>query len=649
MAFDRTTSVLFLAHLAIAALLAAPRSADAQIDFTGGLGDGAFVPGASADGGLFGESVVAEPVRIKAQFVDATPNRPAVLMLTATIAPGYHVYSTTQPRGGPGATRIEVADTPDYRVIGAFDASPAPDAHIDTEVWKGLSIEEHAGVVTWFAPIRFAEGVSPTTATVKGRVRLQACQSNSCEPITLTFEAMLGPGVPLGDALAGLEGMNGEPAAAAIDTPPTQASSSSTSDVSLVGVLGAALVGGLILNLMPCVLPVIGLKVFAFAKQAGHDRGKVLAMNLAYVAGLMSVFLLLAALAAYAGYGWGELYTKSEFKIGIIALVFAMAMSFLGVWEIPIPGFAGGHAANDLQQQEGYAGAFFKGIFTTILATPCSGPLLGTAIGFTLGKPAWTTFLVFGAIGLGMASPYLLIGAFPGLVRWLPKPGAWMETFKQLMGFVLLATVIYLFYTLKSTLFVPTLTMLLAIGFGCWWIGSTPLTASATKRTAAWLGGVGTAIAVAWGAFWLNTPSTHELPWKPYSAAALAAERQSGRTVLVDFTANWCLTCKLNLKTAIDTKRVKEVIEANRVTALLGDWSDENPEVEQALESLGSRSIPLLAIYPAGKADEPIVLRDLITESQLLDALRRAGAGAANGGEIDLPEIEIGGATSPLR
>jgi cytochrome c biogenesis protein CcdA len=355
---------------------------------------------------LFGDAADAEPVRLKAQFVEATPTRPAVLMLTATIAPGYHVYATTQPKGGPGATKIEVAPSAAFRVIGAFDASPKPETHVDTEVWEGLRIEEHTGIVTWFAPIQFAEGVAPSDASIEGRVRMQACQSNTCQPVSLPFTAKIGPGVPLGDALATLDGLTGEaaPGTPTLEPAPADVVAGAPS-VSLWKVLGASFLGGLILNLMPCVLPVIGLKVFAFAKQAGHDRGKVMAMNLAYVAGLMSVFLLLAALAAYASYGWGELYTLSEFKIGITALVFAMALSFLGVWEIPLPGFAGGRAANELQQQEGYAGAFFKGIFTTILATPCSGPFLGSAIGFTLGKPAWTTFLVFSTIGLGMASP----------------------------------------------------------------------------------------------------------------------------------------------------------------------------------------------------------------------------------------------------
>ncbi|CAN0381929.1 unnamed protein product, partial [Ectocarpus sp. 4 AP-2014] len=157
----------------------------------------------------------------------------------------------------------------------------------------------------------------------------------------------------------------------------------------------------------------------------------------------MAVFMLLASLAAFASYGWGELNTHATYRIGMVVFVFAMALSFLGVWEIPLPGFAGGKGANELQQKEGFSGAFFKGAFTTILATPCSGPFLGPVFVYLISQSTAITFLMFAAIGLGMASPYLLIGAFPNLVRFLPKPGAWMETFKQLMGFVLMGTAVY--------------------------------------------------------------------------------------------------------------------------------------------------------------------------------------------------------------
>ena len=626
--------VRYLLTLALLVLVSSPSRA--QFEAPSGL-DFSGLPDPLAGG----TQRVGEPVQLSAEIAPATSDRPAFLAITATIAPGYHIYSITQPAGGPGASVIELNPSPDYQLTGEFVSTTAPKSHVDYEIWDGLTIEEHYDSVTWYAPIELAEGVDPAAITITGKTVVQACQENSCELVKPEFTARLGTGDSIATAFLGDQPQtDGDADPAAPDA----------SAGSLVTILGGAFLGGLILNLMPCVLPVIGLKVLSFAEQAGNDRGRVLAMNLAYSAGLMSVFLLLAGLAAFASYGWGELYTHAEFKIGMILLVFSMALSFLGVWEIPIPGFAGAGKANDLQQKEGYAGAFFKGVFTTILATPCSGPLLGAAIGFTLSQPAWMTFAVFGVIGLGMASPYLLIGVFPDLVKWLPKPGMWMETFKQLMGFVLMGTVVFLMWSVEEALYLPLLTTLVAVGFGCWWIGSTPLTASQTKRNTAWLGGVATSIGVGWAAFTLAAPSGHELAWSPYSSVALNTAQQQGQIVLIDFTADWCLTCKLNLKRAINTDRVKAVVEANGVAPLLADWTDENDQIEQKLAELGSRSIPLLAIYPVGQS-EPIILRDLISEDQLLEALREAGAtvdnSGAESGEVTIPEIEIGEAIAP--
>ncbi len=577
-----------------------------------------------------------EPVQIEARY-SAAEDGAGVLAITATIAPGYHIYSLTQPKGGPGAATIVLEESLTYRASQEFVAQPKPDIHIDHEVWEGLQVEEHTVSVTWFASLRLDPKADPEAAVIKGYVDLQACQASSCLPLEIPFTAKYDPTMALptvyGDGAqasaattAPLGGGSG-PGVAVTDDAPAAGSG------SLLMVLGAALLGGLILNLMPCVLPVIGLKVLSFAEQAGHDRRRVLGMNLAYSAGLISVFLLLAGLASLAqlglaneSYGWGELYTLGWFKISMVVLVFAMSLSFLGVWEIPIPGFAGAGKANDLQAKEGPGGAFFKGVFTTILATPCSGPFLGPVFAYTLAQSPLVTFLIFLFVGLGMASPYLLIGLFPGLIRWLPKPGAWMETFKQLMGFVLMGTVVYLISTLAKESYLPVLTLLVAVGFACWWIGRTPLTVGNGALKVAWLGGCSTAALVGWLAFAMVTPSDKELPWQPYSSAALTVAQQSGKPVLVDFTADWCLTCKLNLKRAINTDKVKAVVESNGIIPLLADWTNRDNDIKQAIEALGSRSIPLLAIYLAGKPNDPILLRDLISQEQLLEALQQAGA-----------------------
>jgi thiol:disulfide interchange protein len=200
-----------------------------------------------------------------------------------------------------------------------------------------------------------------------------------------------------------------------------------------------------------------------------------------------------------------------------------------------------------------------------------------------------------------------------------------METFKQLLGFLLLGTVVYLFSTMSEKYFLATLTLLVALWFACWWIGRTPLTAGLGRRAIAWVGGSATAGLVGWAAFTALVPSAYELPWRPYSPESLARAQSQGKTVLVDFTANWCPTCKVNSKTAINTKLVKELVEANRVVPLLADWTDRSETIKQALAELNSISIPLLAIYPAGRPDEVIVLPDLLVERQVIEALQRAG------------------------
>ena len=490
--------------------------------------------------------------------------------------------------------------------------------------------------------------------------------------------AAVGPGAAESGTTAGT------PSALAGEMPPAPAAGLSLPVALLMG-----LAGGLILNLMPCVLPVLGLKLMSFAQQSGRARREVFQLNLWYCAGLFAVFFLLAtaSVAANIGLGsvnlaWGEQFTWVPFKVGMIGVVFAFALSFLGVWELPIPGFIG-EKAGHVQSQEGPLGAFLKGVLSTVLATPCSGPFLGPVFGFTLGQPTAVSYAVFGAIALGMSLPYILVGLFPGLVRFLPKPGPWMATFKEVLGFVMLGTVAFLFFQLQKqpACFVPTFVMLIGIWMGCWWVGR------AQERQGVvgfghWLqaavlgGGIGLAgllwlgpsdspiraslIAalrpvrktiqqagpVAWLANYL--PSESPIEWEPFAPARIEELRSGGITVMVDFSADWCLTCKANLQGAIETEKVHELLRRNRVVPMLADWTDGSEEIRAALEALGSRSIPLLAIYPAAKPGEaapaPIILRDLLTEGQVLAALEQAGPSCCPPPEIRAATRESGDA-----
>jgi thiol:disulfide interchange protein len=634
-------------------------------------------------GTLGGRGGAPQEVELSAEFTPATADRPAVVFVTAQVAEGYHIYALDQGQladgSGPQATTITLDDSAGIKLLAPFRAATPPHVRLDEEVWEGLELREHDGEVVWFAPVELPEGVDADSLEITGALSGQACNPDMCVPLDLSFAAYRGEGAslpsdafPAANALAATGGPADSVQRRGAATPPS-ASESPLSNTNARGSLANAatvavpagslaqyvlygVLGGLILNLMPCVLPVIGLKLLSFAKQGGQSRGHILGLNLAYSAGLMTVFMVLATLAALVqlglsseSYGWGELYTLTWFKVAMTALVFAMALAFLGVWEIPIPGFASSGKATEMASQEGPAGAFVMGMVTTLLSVPCSGPFLGPVFGYTISQPPSATYLIFASVGVGMALPYLLIGAFPALVSWLPKPGAWMDTLKSLLGFGLLATVVYLFSTLRQDYYLPTLALMFAMWFGLWIVGRTPLWAEVGDRIRAWGWGTLATAVLGGGAFALLSPSSDKvsLAWEPYSPAALAEARASGKTVLVDFTANWCPTCKLNSKIALNRPAVKKLVEENGVVALLADWTDKNATIKQAIAELNSRSIPLMAIYPAEPGRDVIVVPDLLTQGKVIEALKAAGPSLDAAGQSAEPAPVATGPNTP--
>lgn len=614
-----------------------------------------------------------KPVHISAVLVGPAEGPQAELRITATMEPDWYIYALTQPPGPATPSRIQLDPSPAYQVQTGFLPDTPPQRKQDPNLGN-VVLETHPGRVTWRALVRLAEGVDRSQLLIQGRLRAQPCTATRClAPQDFPFVARWQPGEISAELLSAspmaaagptelaTPASPGQPgigsavptsrpeAASAEPVPPEPGSpaagSSGLSPTDLAVKIGLAFLGGLILNLMPCVLPVISLKLFSFLQQAGESRARIMALNLWYTAGLMSVFFVLAALTAALGHAWGEQFTLPWFKIALTALVFVMALSFLGVWEIPIPGFAGGSTSVRLQQQEGPAGAFFKGVFATILATPCSGPFLGALFGFLLGQSALVVFVIFGAVGLGMAMPYLVLGAFPALVQLLPKPGGWMETLKELMGFFLLGTVVFLFSTMHHRYFVPTLTLLVGLWLACWWIGRASWTNSVRSKAAAWLGGPAMAALIGWFAFSglayepeqppqdqaglaqlaPNPSATWErIPWQPFSPDRLAQARSEGKIVLVYFTANWCLTCKWNLTSVLETAEVRQWMAEHHVVPLLADWTDQSPMIKKALNELGYNSIPVLAIWPPEPARKPIIRPDLLTKAMVLEAFKEA-------------------------
>lgn len=618
---------------------------------------------------------------IKMEPAKVEPGQQAKLVFTAKPDAGYHVYAAATD-DSESSTNFVFTEKAGLK-IGKPRASSRP---ISESVLPGLPpVEYHEAAVTWSIPVLIPAEATPGVKKLQGAIGYQACTDRSCLPpkafrftVAMTVGDVKGTTVN-GDNVTFVSAPYAQTLDAAAETrwvddfavvdegskadvsgdaedaktngasgPMTQKSTdeqtklaagadaidevpavTEASGFPLPAILAMAICGGLILNLMPCVLPVVGLKVMAFAEQAGEQRARVLMLNLWYTLGILVVFWALAAVAILFSFSWGEQFTYFSFRFGVTLLVFAMALSFLGVWEIPIPGFVGGTSTQKLQRREGAAGAFFKGIFTTLLATPCSGPLLGTVFAFTLGKSAVVTTLIFSAVGFGMALPYLLIALYPGLIMFFPKPGVWMDTFKQLLAFLLLGTVVYLFGGFSDDDRMPVFASLIGVWFGCWIIGQVPAWSRLDRRIASWLGGVASATLICVLAFRFLAPGPAVLPWEPYSEARLQQLQREGRTVLIDFTAKWCVNCIVNYNVAINTPKTSQLVAELDAVPMLADWTDHNEEIKNKLVELNSNSIPVLAIYPGAQPSSPIVLRDLISQGDVLEALRKAGSTTA--------------------
>lgn len=418
------------------------------------------------------------------------------------------------------------------------------------------------------------------------------------------------------------------------------------------GGLGLALlfafIGGMILNLMPCVLPVISFKVMSFVKMSGQSRSLTLKHGLMFSFGVILSFWILASimlmLRTYGqAVGWGFQLQEPLFVVILASILFVFSLSLFGLfeWGMFFASWAGQTEAEKVQQSSGgYAGSFLSGVLATAVATPCTGPFLGSAVGFAVTLPIFQSLLIFTVLGLGMCFPYLLLAAFPSFMRFMPKPGAWMETFKQLMGFMLLVTVLWLLWVFSAQTDSLSLICLLA-GFLCFsigaWIygrGCTPL-ASRKKRVVAIVFVlafvfIGCEVILFPRASWYSQDKlSHSKSsgkewqgWEDFSPELVAQLRREGKPILIDFTAKWCLVCQAN-HLVLASENVQKQLDNAGVVKMKADWTKSDPTITQELSKFGRNSVPLYVLYGPDGKQEPMILPQVLTSEIVLDHLNK--------------------------
>ncbi len=390
--------------------------------------------------------------------------------------------------------------------------------------------------------------------------------------------------------------------------------------------IGLAFLGGIILNLMPCVFPVLFLKGLALVQSGNEERSRLRSHGLVYTLGiLVSFWIIVAALlilrAGGNQEGWGFQLQSPTFIALLAAGLFFFSLSLAGQFEL---GLSLTSVGGGLAQKQGYTGSFFTGVLATIVATPCTAPLMGAAIGFALAQSAGVTFAVFTALALGLAAPYLLLSFNPAWTRLLPRPGAWMETLKQLTAVPLFATVIWLVWVYghlssATSLGVDRVALLLAgfllIAIAGWALGKWP---------ARWSSAIVAVVLIAIGlAIPLYQPKNTTLTWAPFSQQALDQARASGHPVFIDFTAAWCLSCQVNERLVLRSSDVQRQFADNKVTLLKADWTQYDPEITKHLASVGRSGVPTYVIYPGRANSTAVVLPELLTKDIVLNALAK--------------------------
>jgi thiol:disulfide interchange protein len=416
--------------------------------------------------------------------------------------------------------------------------------------------------------------------------------------------------------------------------PPVVAIATRVDKGGLLQAIVWAFTGGIILNLMPCVFPVLFIKGLSLVHSSGRERAAMRLHGWVYTLGILVSFwlvvgVLLVLRSAGQSLGWGFQFQSPIFLAIMALFLFFLALSLAGQFEI---GLSLTSTGGDLAQREGYAGSFFTGVLAMVVATPCTAPLMGVAVGYALAHSAVISFAVFTALGLGLAAPYLLLAYNPAWTRILPRPGAWMEVLKQLVSIPIFATVIWLVWVFTQTAGVNALLALLAafllLAIAGAILGRYPARrAAAIAATVVLIAAVSLPVYAAqvFGAPLAADSSTKGTgtEWKPFSADAVANARAQGHPVFVDFTASWCLSCQVNERVVLDRADVEKRLNSSGVVLLKADWTRHDASIGQALAALGRSGIPTYALYPAAADAPPFLLPEVLTPGAVYEGLDR--------------------------
>ncbi|MBD3346419.1 MAG: hypothetical protein GF401_15305 [Chitinivibrionales bacterium] len=603
---------------------------------------------------IVGADITATVVPNKEAY---TPGDTAVLAMVVTIPSKYHLYGNPLGPGIGKPLKISAESEGGFNVI-SLKKSPA--SKYTPEIGEWVWAYEDAA---WF----FIEGVlaGKSEGNVEGAVIMDGLICHTAcvpfvhkSPFALAINSWADPGESVWNET--LEEKYGASIPMEIeDTPQEQEGGQFSSGLSLdvSGVNNAnreavlewdydpvesgkkyniflavlfAFLAGIILNFMPCVLPVLGVKILSFSHGISESRLKAVIRSLVFAAGMMVIFMALAALAAFAGYSWGEQFQNPKILVGIIGLIFVFALGMFDVYMILVPS-----NISNLEQKtgEGLHSDFLKGMFATILATPCSGPFLGATLAWTLTQPPLIIFGVFASVGAGMAFPYILLSSSKTLARHVPKPGKWMEDFKHVMGFLLLGFAVYLMIGLPKDMIISTVGLCVFLATALWFFGRiAPFGSSAARKIIATVFAasvIALGIYVNFGVLYprvadsaLEKSEEHADVWETFSPGLLRAAHASGRHVVVDFTASWCMNCQFNKIAVLHSKKITNLLRKKDVLALKADITSRNEPAETLLHHLGSRSVPFFAVFPGHNPYEPIIMRDLLDKKKVTEALK---------------------------